>query len=542
MKLEVKSRINDKTGHIEIAEAIKDVSGQVESLINSRKELKQFEGTLVVTIISNPTEEERDIAVARTDKLWTIVSEKVANNFSIYAVNNRLDEINVSGVIESLLIAIGLVEFGLDSPARSGRPDDEEARRPIFQLKEPERELDEVMMEDSVRQRINRALAIVRNRDIIFEKWGFRKVDHSSKSIVILYGPAGTGKTMTAEAMGHALGKKIVHASYAEIESCYVGEGAKNLRAAFEFAEKNDAVLFFDEADSFLSQRVKNTEHASDKHYNRMSNELFQLLEQFNGLIVFATNLLTDVDEAFKSRIIDSILFDLPNEEMRIRLIRTMLPEQFPLDNPLTEAELSRLSSEIDGFSGRDIRKSMLLSLSGASIKFSSGEKSTFDFADVAEGFREVKANKEQIEREAQGLSIDDAQNLYDEQMRVEKTIDMVRHAMWLESKPDESIFLAAEKLGRTLPGFRIDRDNPKKASQSVEEVCKSSLSSGIKESIICGVINILTCHGSISEQALKFLDDILSLMGYNTADKESIKKYAECAADLSGCLIGFKF
>ena len=87
-------------------------------------------------------------------------------------------------------------------------------------------------------------------------------------------------------------------ASYASIESKWVGEGPKNLRRIFSDAEEQDAILFFDEADSFLSKRVSNAETGSDKHYNRRSNEMFQLLESYNGIVIFATNLVSDFDTA----------------------------------------------------------------------------------------------------------------------------------------------------------------------------------------------------------------------------------------------------
>lgn len=84
---------------------------------------------------------------------------------------------------------------------------------------------------------------------------------------------------MCAHALASELKKKIMIASYASIESKWVGEGPKNLRRIFSDAEEQDAILFFDEADSFLSKRVSNAETGSDKHYNRMSNEMFQSLD-----------------------------------------------------------------------------------------------------------------------------------------------------------------------------------------------------------------------------------------------------------------------
>ena len=201
------------------------------------------------------------------------MSQQLEGDAHLYSVRNRLGRIDIPKKINQLLIVIGLTEYFVNS---EGSEDSEDNEKPAFYSKEPKWNFKDVILNEDTKQRIFRALSIIENKDIIFNKWGFSKIDKATKSILCFYGPAGTGKTMTAEAIGDYLHKTIVHSSYAEIESKWVGEGAKNLHAIFKFAEENDSVLFFDEADSFLSSRIENTESSSDKHYNRMSNELYQ--------------------------------------------------------------------------------------------------------------------------------------------------------------------------------------------------------------------------------------------------------------------------
>lgn len=273
---------------------------------------------------------------------------------------------------------------------------DEEDSVKSFVAIEPKYKLHKVIMSDETRRQIERSIALIRNRKKIFEDWGFSEIDPHSKAILCFYGSPGTGKTMCAHALASELGKKIIIASYASIESKWVGEGPKNLQKIFKDAETQDAILFFDEADSFLSKRVNNAETGSDKHYNRMSNEMFQLLEDYNGTIIFATNLVSDFDKAFKSRILAFIEFEKPNFEARKKLINTMLPSRLPMPMGLSDSDLEELATISDGFSGREIRKAMLTTLSeGAmnNVKFFSKEEFLIGFNTVKEETKAIETS-----------------------------------------------------------------------------------------------------------------------------------------------------
>ncbi len=284
-------------------------------------------------------------------------------------------------------------------------PDRDEDKTASFNASIPKYSLDKVILDDTTRGQINRSLALIRNQKLIFDTWGFREVDPNTKTILCFFGAPGTGKTMCAHAIAKELGKKIMIASYASIESKWVGEGPKNMRKIFDEAREQDAILFFDEADSFLSKRVNNAETGSDKHYNRMSNEMFQLLEDFDGVVIFATNLVTDFDKAFKSRILSFVEFSLPDAPTRAKLIQTMIPSKLPLDEPLSSNYLQPLANASEGFSGRDIRKAMLTALSEGALN----EITSFGLDDLLIGFfavnNERKAVKETASRERSVIS-----------------------------------------------------------------------------------------------------------------------------------------
>lgn len=311
--------------------------------------------------------------------------------FECMAIKDTI--IDSSRIIVLIISSSNFINIHIDK--KNNEADDlEENSTVAFSAAKPKFSLDKVILDEDTRNQINRSLALIRNQRLIFDTWGFRDVDPNTKTILCFYGAPGTGKTMCAHAIANELGRNIMIASYASIESKWVGEGPKNMRKIFEDASNQDAILFFDEADSFLSKRVNNAETGSDKHYNRMSNEMFQLLEDFDGVVIFATNLVTDFDKAFKSRILSFVEFTLPDSNTRKKLIQSMIPSRLPMVTPLTEYEYEILSSASDGFSGREIRKALLTSLSEAALN----SRTTLSIDDLLIGFVSVQSERKAIE------------------------------------------------------------------------------------------------------------------------------------------------
>ena len=122
----------------------------------------------------------------------------------------------------------------------------------------------------------------------------------------------------------------MICVDYAEIESKYVGETSKNLSRLFQTAKEQDTVIFFDEADALLSKRVTNMTSATDVSVNQTRSVLLNLLNQYQGVILFATNFIQNFDAAFLRRIKYHIPFHLPDEAMRERLWRMYIPEKNP--------------------------------------------------------------------------------------------------------------------------------------------------------------------------------------------------------------------
>lgn len=267
-----------------------------------------------------------------------------------------------------------------------------------FKPRKPHYNLNQIILSTEVMQEVKEALAIIKHRKLIYEDWGFRDIDPIAKSVINLYGPPGTGKTMLANAIANEIGSDILSLNYSEIESKYVGDAAKNLMEAFNTARETGAVLFFDEADSFLGKRIENVTQGSDQALNSLRSQMLILLEEFEGVTIFATNLVTNFDRAFESRILKNIKLNLPNQEARVQIIRKMIPKSLPVDEKWTDEKLLSVSAEIEGFSGREIKGTILeMLLTKASNE---GKASVFTFDDLKASFLKKKASIDNLRKE----------------------------------------------------------------------------------------------------------------------------------------------
>lgn len=272
--------------------------------------------------------------------------------------------------IESILREEYTLRIDLSISKRKDKamsPDNNESRKtgqenslPEFIPQSPRYCFDQIILPDHIKKEIFDAVKIIQCKDIIYKEWGFEEVDPVPRSVLNFYGEPGTGKTMCAHAIAQYLGKKILALNYSEIESKYVGEAPKNLQRAFDIANQTDSVLFFDEADSFLGKRIENVTQGADQALNSLRSQMLILLEEFSGVVVFATNLVTNFDHAFESRILKHIKFELPNREARAAIIKKMLPKKLPIDSVITDVQFLEASDLIDGLSGREIKSAVL--------------------------------------------------------------------------------------------------------------------------------------------------------------------------------------
>lgn len=269
---------------------------------------------------------------------------------------------------------------------------------PTFLPQTPRYSFEQIILPEETRKRIYNDLNTIKYQDLIYHQWGFAEVDSKPKSILNFFGPPGTGKTMCAHAIAKMLDKPLLALNYSEIESKYVGDAAKNLKKAFDTASELEAVMFFDEADSFLGKRIENVSHGSDQALNSLRSQMLILLEEFEGVVLFATNLVTNFDKAFESRILDHIKLDLPNKEARAEIIGKMLPSKLPMAQRPTQEELLEASELIEGFAGREIKGAILtMLLDKAGLE---EENPIFTIEDIKAALTKKKEQIEKLQEE----------------------------------------------------------------------------------------------------------------------------------------------
>lgn len=181
---------------------------------------------------------------------------------------------------------------------------------------------------------------------IIMDDWGlsrFLKAGYRS----LFYGPPGTGKTLAATLLGKRNGMDVYRVDLSMIVSKYIGETEKNLARVFDLAENRNWILFFDEADALFGKRTS-TNTSNDRHANQEVAYLLQRIEDFPGIIILATNLRSNIDEAFSRRFQSVIYFPMPTEELRAELWRKMLPSDW-LDNDAEEVINMAARTELSG-------------------------------------------------------------------------------------------------------------------------------------------------------------------------------------------------
>jgi SpoVK/Ycf46/Vps4 family AAA+-type ATPase len=200
------------------------------------------------------------------------------------------------------------------------------------------------------------AVAVLRLEQLVFDQWGLRAIEPFPHTALNFHGPPGTGKTLAAHAIAYSLQRPILVASYAEIESKFHGEGPKNIKAVFSAAERDQAVLFIDEADSLLSKRLTEVTHGAEQAINSMRSQLFLCLQEYQGIVIFATNLVENYDRAFETRV-RHFAFPLPDHTGRTAIWRKHLVPQLPLASDVEPTELAQHAEDV---CGRDIKNAVI--------------------------------------------------------------------------------------------------------------------------------------------------------------------------------------
>jgi len=159
----------------------------------------------------------------------------------------------------------------------------------------------------------------------------------------LFYGPPGTGKTFTATLLGKQFNRDVYRIDLSQVVSKYIGETEKNLEKIFQKAEDKNWILFFDEADALFGKRTS-VSSAHDRYANQETSYLLQRIEDFNGLVILASNNKANIDQAFLRRFNAIVHFPIPDPVERLHLWNIYLPA----NHGLTKEELQTIADKYE--------------------------------------------------------------------------------------------------------------------------------------------------------------------------------------------------
>jgi hypothetical protein len=177
---------------------------------------------------------------------------------------------------------------------------------------------EDLVLEYSVMLQIQEIKTWLSHGDTLMNDWGLsKKIKPGYRAL--FFGSPGTGKTLTAALLAKSTGREVYRVDLSMIVSKYIGETEKNLSKVFDAASYKNWLLFFDEADALFGSRTE-ANNSNDRHANQQTGYLLQRIEDFPGVVILATNLKANMDEAFTRRFQAMIHFNMPKAPERLAL------------------------------------------------------------------------------------------------------------------------------------------------------------------------------------------------------------------------------
>ncbi len=257
---------------------------------------------------------------------------------------------------------LGIEEIGKNEPALSGALTISqevldlfttgEARKPNFSPDFPAKllttkmEWTDLVLNNHVLNQLTEIETWIKHHHTLMKDWGMEKILKPGYK-TLFHGPPGTGKTTTAALLGKKSNRDVYRIDLSQMVSKYIGETEKNLAKIFDRAENKEWILFFDEADALFGKRTS-TRDAHDRYANQEVSYLLQRIEDFDGLVVLATNLKGNIDDAFMRRFQSIIQFPMPNAGERLKIWQNGFSESVELDKNIDLHEIAE-KYEISG-------------------------------------------------------------------------------------------------------------------------------------------------------------------------------------------------
>ena len=256
--------------------------------------------------------------------------------------------------------------------------------KPSFSLTFPAKristalEWSDLVLPEAILDEVEEIRAWIEHRHTLLHDWHLdQKIKPGFRTL--FYGPPGTGKTLTASLLGKTTGLDVYRVDLSLVVSKWVGETEKNLAGIFDQAEASDWVLFFDEADALFGKRTQTTS-SNDRYGNQEVAYLLQRIEDCPGVVILASNLKSNIDEAFARRFQSMIYFPVPGAEERLRLWHGAFSERSRLEPAV---DLPRLAEQFEVTGGAIINV-----LRYASLMALRRRAATIRLHDITQGIR----------------------------------------------------------------------------------------------------------------------------------------------------------
>lgn len=197
---------------------------------------------------------------------------------------------------------------------------------------EPRYTWDDIVLPTDIKVHLKEVSGYIKFKGTVYTDWGFDKKLSLGKGLNVLFsGPSGTGKTMAAEIIAKDAGLDIYKIDLSCVVSKYIGETEKNLNNIFKEAQTSNSILFFDEADALFGKRSEVSD-SHDRYANIETSYLLQKMEEHEGVVILATNLRRNMDDAFARRIQIVVEFPFPEKEYRHSIWKKAFPGEAPID------------------------------------------------------------------------------------------------------------------------------------------------------------------------------------------------------------------
>jgi hypothetical protein len=252
-------------------------------------------------------------------------------------------EIRAAGhMARSLASLAGRTEPALEDLKMAARTQSQPRLSSLAQRISPHFTWDDIVLPPDRLAQLREIAHQVLYQHVVYEDWGLAHKSSLGRGVAALFaGQSGTGKTMAAQVIGQELGLEVYKIDLSGLVSKYIGETEKNLARVFEEASDTNVILFFDEADAIFGKRSE-VRDSHDRYANIEVSYLLQKMEEYDGIVILATNLRSNLDDAFLRRLRAIVEFPFPEADDRLRIWQRTLTASAPIGEDVDLAFMAR--------------------------------------------------------------------------------------------------------------------------------------------------------------------------------------------------------